>query len=144
MRASTLFACSDPLFDAESAFLAELPKSLTSVPVVASQAPLTGLADIAWPAGVKATWEFDLAYQHLKESDGNLFVTGRAGTGKSTLLRALRDLISEDVVVVAPTGLAAVNVGGQTIHSFFGLPPRLVRGDDIKRSRNGRIMRRMK
>ncbi|NOU07049.1 MAG: AAA family ATPase [Hyphomicrobiaceae bacterium] len=105
---------------------------------------MTGLADIAWPAGVKATWEFDLAYQHLKESDGNLFVTGRAGTGKSTLLRALRDLISEDVVVVAPTGLAAVNVGGQTIHSFFGLPPRLVRGDDIKRSRNGRIMRRMK
>ena len=111
---------------------------------MSSQRPLDGLSGIAWPAHIKATWEFDLAYQHLRDNDGHLFVTGRAGTGKSTLLRALRDLIAEDVVVVAPTGLAAVNVGGQTIHSFFGLPPRLVRGDDIKRSRNGRIMRRMK
>ena len=49
-----------------------------------------------------------------------------------------------ETIVVAPTGLAAVNVGGQTIHSFFGLPPRLMRQDDIKRSRNGRIMRKMK
>ena len=48
------------------------------------------------------------------------------------------------MVVVAPTGLAAVNVGGQTIHSFFGLPPRLVRKDDIRRSRNARIMRGLK
>ena len=48
------------------------------------------------------------------------------------------------MVIVAPTGLAAVNVGGQTIHSFFGLPPRLIRPDDIRRSRNGRLMRRLK
>jgi ATP-dependent exoDNAse (exonuclease V) alpha subunit len=53
-------------------------------------------------------------------------VTGRAGTGKSTLLRYLRETTSKRVVVLAPTGLAAVNVGGQTIHSFFRLPPRLV------------------
>ncbi len=46
--------------------------------------------------------------------------------------------------MVAPTGLAAVNVGGQTIHSFFGLPPRMIQPDDIRRSRNGRIIRRMK
>jgi ATP-dependent exoDNAse (exonuclease V) alpha subunit len=45
--------------------------------------------------------------------------------------------------VLAPTGLAAVNVGGQTIHSFFGFPPRLIRPDDIRRSRNGRLMRRL-
>ena len=48
------------------------------------------------------------------------------------------------MVIVAPTGLAAVNVGGQTIHSFFGFPPRLIRPDDIRRSRNGRLMRRLK
>ena len=48
-----------------------------------------------------------------------LFVTGRAGTGKSTVLREMRDRLK--VVVVAPTGLAAVNVGGETAHKFFGL-----------------------
>ena len=46
--------------------------------------------------------------------------------------------------MLAPTGLAAVTVGGQTIHSFFGFPPRLIRPDDIRRSRNGRVMRRLK
>ena len=53
-------------------------------------------------------------------------------------------MIAEEMVVLAPTGLAAVNVGGQTIHSFFGFPPRLIRPDDIRRSRNGRLMRRLK
>jgi ATP-dependent DNA helicase PIF1 len=98
----------------------------------------------AWPAGVEPTDEYLAAYNHLRQGDGHLFVTGRAGTGKSTLLRCLKDMLAAEMVVVAPTGLAAVNVGGQTIHSFFGLPPRLVRPDDIRRSRNGRLMRRLK
>jgi ATP-dependent exoDNAse (exonuclease V) alpha subunit len=80
----------------------------------------------------------------LKHGAGHLFVTGRAGTGKSTLLTCLREMIAQEMVVLAPTGLAAVNVGGQTIHSFFGFPPRLIRPDDIRRSRNGRLMRRLK
>jgi ATP-dependent exoDNAse (exonuclease V) alpha subunit len=87
--------------------------------------------------------EYERARRFLKEADGHLFVTGRAGTGKSTLLRALSDMTLAERVVVAPTGLAAVNVGGQTIHSFFGFPPRLIRPEDIRRSRNGRVMRRM-
>jgi ATP-dependent DNA helicase PIF1 len=95
----------------------------------------------AWPSGCEPTDEFRAAHDFLRDSSGHLFVTGRAGTGKSTLLRCLRELIAEEMVVVAPTGLAAVNVGGQTIHSFFGLPPRLIGSDDIRRSRNGRIMR---
>ena len=98
----------------------------------------------SWPAGMTATSQYDAALAFLREREGHLFVTGRAGTGKSTLLRGLRDVIAGDIAVLAPTGLAAVNVGGQTIHSFFGLPPRLIRADDIKRSRNGGVMRRLK
>ena len=97
-----------------------------------------------WPPGISPTREYLAAYDFLKEGDGHLFVTGRAGTGKSTLLTCLKDLLSDEMVILAPTGLAAVNVGGQTIHSFFGFPPRLIRPDDIRRSRNGRLMRRLK
>ena len=100
--------------------------------------------DFTWPEGVIPTDEYRLAIAHVREGDGNLFVTGRAGTGKSTLLRALRNGIEHELAVVAPTGLAAVNVGGQTIHSFFSLPPRLLRPDDIRRSRNGTVMRKLR
>lgn len=99
---------------------------------------------MTWPQGVKPTSEFLAAVEHVRDGEGHLFITGRAGSGKSTLLRCLRDHIGEDMVVLAPTGLAAVNVGGQTIHSFFGFPPRLIRSDDIRRSRNGRLMRRLR
>jgi ATP-dependent DNA helicase PIF1 len=109
-----------------------------------SNALVSSDGGVTWPKGVEPTAEYIAAAQHWNDGDGHLFVTGRAGTGKSTLLRALRDSADDETIVVAPTGLAAVNVGGQTIHSFFGLPPRLVRSDDIKRSRNGRIMRKMK
>src|SRR5262245_40131394 len=98
----------------------------------------------SWPSDVKPTPEFLAAQDYLREGRGHLFVTGRAGTGKSTLLKCLRDQLEAQMVVVAPTGLAAVNVGGQTIHSFFGLPPRLVRKDDIRRSRNAGTMRKLK
>jgi ATP-dependent DNA helicase PIF1 len=97
-----------------------------------------------WPAGVAPTDEYRAALAFLRHGEGNLFVTGRAGTGKSTLLRALTQMHGDEHVVLAPTGLAAVNVGGQTIHSFFALPPRLIGPEDIKRSRNGRLMRRLK
>jgi ATP-dependent exoDNAse (exonuclease V) alpha subunit len=97
-----------------------------------------------WPRGIVPTGEFLAAQAFLKNSGGHLFVTGRAGTGKSTLLVGLKEMLVEEAIVLAPTGLAAVNVGGQTIHSFFALPPRLIRPDDIRRSRNGRLMRRLK
>lgn len=51
-----------------------------------------------------------------------VLVTGAAGTGKSRLLNAIRDSI-QDVIVLTPTGLAAILVGGQTIHSFFAIKP---------------------
>lgn len=98
---------------------------------------------IAWPKGVTPTPEFEMAAKFVSEPGGNLFVTGRAGTGKSTLLKALRDHFVDRMVVLAPTGLAAINIGGQTIHSFFGFPPRLIQPGDIRRSRNGRVMRKL-
>ena len=52
-----------------------------------------------------------------------VFVTGSAGTGKSTLIDVLRYELDKNLVVVAPTGVAALNVQGQTIHSLFQLPP---------------------
>lgn len=96
-----------------------------------------------WPAGISPTSEFLAALDFAATAGGHLFVTGRAGTGKSTLLRALRDSHPGELAVLAPTGLAAVNVGGQTIHSFFGFPPRLLQISDIRRGRNGRVMRKL-
>ena len=55
-------------------------------------------------------------------TDSHVFLTGRAGTGKTTFLKNLQDKTYKRMVVVAPTGVAAINAGGQTIHSFFQLP----------------------
>lgn len=113
------------------------------IPAPTAAQSLARTTDI-WPQGVTPTSEYQTAISFLREDQGHLFITGRAGTGKSTLLRALMDLVVDEKVTVAPTGLAAVNVGGQTIHSFFGFPPRLIGRDDIRRSRNGALMRKLK
>src|SRR3954469_14534162 len=64
----------------------------------------------------------------------NLFVTGRAGTGKSTLLNYLSENTSKQIVICAPTGVAALNVGGQTIHSLFRLPIGVIADHDIEQT----------
>jgi ATP-dependent DNA helicase PIF1 len=61
-------------------------------------------------------------FELIENTRENIFVTGRAGTGKSTLLNHLSWNTSKQVVIAAPTGVAALNVGGQTIHSLFRLP----------------------
>ena len=98
---------------------------------------------IDWPPDITPTEEYEAVASHVLDGDGHIFVTGRAGTGKSTLLLALREILGDRAAVLAPTGLAAVNVGGQTIHSFFGFPPRYIGPEDIRRSRNGRVMRKL-
>lgn len=67
--------------------------------------------------------DFERAFDLMEHTRKHLFVTGRAGTGKSTLLSYFREQTDKNVVVLAPTGVAAVNVKGQTIHSFFGFKP---------------------
>jgi len=66
--------------------------------------------------------EQSAVFEAIENSRENMFVTGRAGTGKSTLLNHLASNTAKQVVVCAPTGVAALNVGGQTIHSLFRLP----------------------
>lgn len=66
---------------------------------------------------------FAQALDLIENTRESVFVTGRAGTGKSTLLRHWRLHTKKKMAVLAPTGVAAVNVGGQTIHSFFGFKP---------------------
>lgn len=63
----------------------------------------------------------ELATRLVEETGTNLFLTGKAGTGKTTFLRRLRERSAKRMVVLAPTGIAAINAGGQTIHSFFQL-----------------------
>lgn len=66
--------------------------------------------------------EMNLAWQFVAQTDRSVFLTGKAGTGKTTFLRKLKELTPKRMVVLAPTGVAAINAGGQTIHSFFQLP----------------------
>jgi ATP-dependent exoDNAse (exonuclease V) alpha subunit len=65
-----------------------------------------------------------------------VLITGQAGTGKSVFIQYLRGEIKKNCVVVAPTGVAALNVGGQTIHSFFHFPPKPIDKDSIQQVKN--------
>lgn len=66
--------------------------------------------------------EAQLAWDIIEKTNANLFLTGKAGTGKTTFLKELRRLSPKRMVVLAPTGIAAINAGGVTLHSFFQLP----------------------
>jgi len=78
--------------------------------------------------------EFQTALELIQETNQSFFLTGKAGTGKSTFLKHIVETVSKNFVVVAPTGIAAVNAGGVTIHSFFQFPlrPLLPEDEDIK------------
>ena len=75
------------------------------------------------PVEIDFNPEFQSALSLMEETDKNIFITGRAGTGKSTLLNYFHNNTGKRAVILAPTGVAAVNVGGQTIHSFFHFKP---------------------
>lgn len=85
--------------------------------------------------------DFEAAYAAMHEPGGSscLFITGKAGTGKSMLLRHFRKHTALNIAVLAPTGIAALHVEGQTIHSFFGFPPRPLDASHLERRRNWRF-----
>ena len=66
--------------------------------------------------------ELELAVQFIEKTDRNLFITGKAGTGKTTFLHKIKQESLKRMVIVAPTGVAAINAKGVTIHSFFQMP----------------------
>lgn len=66
--------------------------------------------------------ELELAWKLIEKTGTNLFLTGKAGTGKTTFLKNLKEVSPKRMIVLAPTGIAAINAGGVTIHSFFQLP----------------------
>jgi len=107
----------------------------------------TGAEIQAKIAGVEVALKEDLhtpVLKVLEEERANVFLTGRAGTGKSTLISRLVARAGQGVAVLAPTGLAALNVGGQTVHSFFRFPPRLIEPADIKKLRHANVIRALK
>ena len=67
----------------------------------------------------------ELAYHYVQHTNRCIFLTGKAGTGKTTFLRRLKEECPKQIAVVAPTGVAAINAEGVTIHSLFQLPPQL-------------------
>lgn len=98
-------------------------ESLQKVPIPVPKNPLEG---------IHITDEFRTVESLLDAGYPVVFVSGNAGTGKSTLIHYLRTVLKKKLVVVAPTGVAALNVGGVTIHSFFHLPPKIHEDEDIK------------
>jgi ATP-dependent DNA helicase PIF1 len=87
--------------------------------------------------------DFTFALDVLEKTPKNLFITGRAGTGKSTLLHLFRNTTRKKCVVLAPTGVAALNVQGQTIHSFFGFPGKFFGPEEIKKRKDRRMYLKM-
>ncbi|OGS08126.1 MAG: AAA family ATPase [Elusimicrobia bacterium RIFOXYA12_FULL_51_18] len=88
--------------------------------------------------------QFRRALDLLDGTSKNVFITGKAGTGKSTLLKYFREHTRKNIVVLAPTGVAALNVGGETIHSFFRFKPDIT-PDKVKKikGRNAGIYREL-
>ncbi|MBI5755106.1 AAA family ATPase [Candidatus Peregrinibacteria bacterium] len=88
--------------------------------------PATGTtSQIPQVSAVEINPDFARALDFLENTNKNIFITGKAGTGKSTLLQYFREHTAKNVAVLAPTGVAALNVKGQTIHSFFHFPPHI-------------------
>ena len=109
-----------------------IQNALRSLPIATPKPPAKPLKLVAPPAGIEFNADFRRALDLIHVQRQSALITGRAGTGKSTLLRYFRAANPQSVVVLAPTGIAAVNVGGQTIHSFFKFPPRLIEPRDIR------------
>ena len=80
--------------------------------------------------------EFKNIFNQMEYSDKNIFITGNAGTGKTTLLEYFRLNSKKNFVILASTGISAIKAKGKTIHSFFLFPPRILINEKVKRLRS--------
>ena len=98
-------------------------------------------------AKIEINEQFENAIRLMEETDRSLFITGKAGTGKSTLLAHFCHNSDKKPVILAPTGVAALNVKGQTIHSFFNfyvdVTPQKIR-DKKTKPRNAKLYKKLK
>ena len=88
---------------------------------------------------VKLTDEFNSIIYDISHTENNYFITGKAGTGKSTLLQYINATLNKKCVLLAPTGRAAINIKGQTLHSFFYLDTGVLQPKDFKSKNNKKI-----
>jgi ATP-dependent DNA helicase PIF1 len=99
--------------------------------------------DLSEKQPISLSKEFDDVLNILEYTSNHYFVTGRAGTGKSTLLQLFRSTSRKKIAVLAPTGIAALNVKGQTLHSFFGFPPRMIDKVDIFKKKDYKFYKKV-
>ena len=104
----------------------EIKNSLGEVIEIAKPQPKKPKQDNLLPENLVITHEFEKALELLNNQKQSVFITGKAGTGKSTLLKIFKSKTKKEFVILSPTGIAAINVQGQTIHSFFSFPPTLI------------------
>ena len=87
--------------------------------------------------------EFESIVEQLENTKDHFYITGKAGSGKSTLLAYFRSVSQKNTAVLAPTGVAAIRVKGQTIHSFFGFPPKVIQTRHIKKVRQIELLQNL-
>ena len=87
--------------------------------------------------------EFESIVEQLENTKDHFYITGKAGSGKSTLLAYFRSVTQKNTAVLAPTGVAAIRVKGQTIHSFFGFPPKVIQTRHIKKVRQIELLQNL-
>ena len=87
--------------------------------------------------------EFESIVEQLENTKDHFYITGKAGSGKSTLLAYFRSITQKNTAVLAPTGVAAIRVMGQTIHSFFGFPPKVIQTRHIKKVRQIELLQNL-
>jgi ATP-dependent exoDNAse (exonuclease V) alpha subunit len=97
------------------------------------------------PGDFELSDEFIAAFETIENTQNHICVTGEAGTGKTTLLKYLRLKTQKPYIVLAPTGIAAINCYGQTIHSFFRFPHKLIQKNQLRKiARAGKIFSKLR
>lgn len=111
-------------------FVSTKSKTLSIKPIkIIPSKPITKKTDIE---KIHINHEKLYLFNKIENSDNHFFVTGKAGTGKSLLLQYIKKYSSKKIVIAAPTGVAAINVGGQTIHSLFCIPPSFIAPESLQ------------